>query len=614
LTTRRSRPGAALVALLGLVLAQGAFAVRLVGTGPLLRGEWIVQDDYGLHLANAMAARRLLWESGRLWGYHPGLMAGHPVGTLDSASNKLGEAVVALAAFAPPAQAFAWFLLVLFLLPPLCGWAGARLLERPHHEAVLASGLTMLLFDALREGPHPYLYFGMYAHATLLYLAPLCLALFLRGLADPRMRWTLLSAAGLALAVNLHALALAFVLPGMAVGLLVSLRRDARRGAHLLHAAVVVALAAAWNAHWIAPLLAAEPTAEEFVVPHFGDTIWALLELARGSHGALWLLGFAGLWLRRGELGARSTAALAAQAALLLVLGGAGGWLPGARLLQPARLLDAAGFLLIVPALALLPLASAEARGRRALAVVLLVVVAWPPVIAWSRVVRGDGGRLLTWESGAGERLPDDVRALVRRLAEVTSSDARIMLEDSDHDAYRHRFGYTHLPALLPFLLERELIGGPVQESRVPQHFADFSAGRAFGRPLGAFDDAALGRRLAVYNVGWVVAWSDPAVADLAGRPMLEALGRVGPYALFGVQGPRGFAVGQPGVRVDADFDRIRVTAAPPGRTVLAYHWLAGMHTEPPLPIRGVALLEDGPPLVEVENGAVADFVVRFDP
>ena len=61
-----------------LMVAHGYWVVTLLGTKPLLDGWMIIQDDYSHHLANAIRAREFFFESGRLWGYSPTLMAGFP--------------------------------------------------------------------------------------------------------------------------------------------------------------------------------------------------------------------------------------------------------------------------------------------------------------------------------------------------------------------------------------------------------------------------------------------------------------------------------------------------------------------------------------------------------
>ena len=70
------RTGALLLLYTSLATAHVFMVVRLIGPGPLLRGDRLVQDDYSYHLSSVIRVREFFVESGRLWGLQPGAHGG----------------------------------------------------------------------------------------------------------------------------------------------------------------------------------------------------------------------------------------------------------------------------------------------------------------------------------------------------------------------------------------------------------------------------------------------------------------------------------------------------------------------------------------------------------
>ena len=56
--------------------------------------------------------------------------------------------------------------------------------------------------------------------------------------------------------------------------------------------------------------------------------------------------------------------------------------------------------------------------------------------------------------------------------------------------------------------------------------------------------------------------------------------------------------------------NRLTIRDASAGRIVLKYHWLPTLRSDPPLPMRAYAVLDDPVGFIEVDNGAVQDFVI----
>jgi hypothetical protein len=543
-------------------------------------------------------------------------MAGHPAGTWDALSNHAAMVSVALWSWAPAAQVFAWTLAMVFLLPLLAGYASARALGWSPKWRLAAMGVFALAFWAMASEPGAFLRYGMYGFAGMLALVPLFLAMTGASTASPagwRSLPGLLPVA--ALGTLLHPFFLGLAGFALALGAVDAIGRR-RLGRWLAVLGTTGAGAALALGPWIPGLLHASGSLRP-AAPFFQGTLAALGQRLASPELLLWAVGGVGLvlWWRRPEE-RRHAFLFGATAALLLVLGGFGARLPGAAALEPARFLGGLSLVLTLPAVdAARRALSAETPLLRWTPAALVAASLVPGAIAVSQVASG-AERLLAWtgEPSGDGRLPPDLVQLVDALPALVSPGARLMAEDSDHDREGHMWGDGHLLALLPRKIGREVIGGPMEESRMAHHFVDFNHARFLDRTLSEYEDDELRERLSFLNVGTVVAWSDEAIADLEKRPFLDEEASFGRYRVFGVRRLPAWISGHPAVTMEASVDRIAVRDAPPGPIVLPYHWDPGWVADPPLSLFRAERLGDPVGFVGVRNGESTDFVLRFDP
>lgn len=602
---------------IGLLLGHGLSLFRWIGERPLLEGEAIVQDDYTMHLANALNARDLQQQSGRRWGFSPDHMAGYPAGLVESANNRFLELFVATVGRPLPAeQAFAWGLFLICLISPLLVYGGARVLGFGRGAALTCIVVTTLYLYSFLDGPRSYLRYGMYAYAMALFITPAAVACF-AGLAR-RPGWVAAVAASLTFAlgwtVHVHFVLLAGPPLACCVACLV-LRRERRALVWVMSA---LAGGVLLNLHWLLPLWRMRDSLAPLSSPFYQSGLHEVLydlDAARGLVRLLpWVLGVAALpgFARAHGRTAAWTFGVGAASALALTL--ATPLSPLLQGLQTARLIDGVGLFLLLPAVWLVVDWSAGRWPRWLFAAALLFTVIGPTTRSWAILLLRGEGRLVSWSETWHAPLPDDLFAMVQELRRVTDRTARVLLEDSDHRQGGHRYSMTHLPAMLPRFLERELIGGPFQDCRLVHHQVDFSAGIAFGRPLEQWQDAELRERFDTYNIGWIVTWSAGAAQDLARRPFVRFLHETGRYRLYAVDAVHSFVLQDAGALVEAKVDEIRVSNARGPVTVLKYHFMPGMRTEPPLPVTVHPVHGDPIGFISVQNGSVKSFTVRYDP
>ncbi len=101
---------------------------------------------------------------------------------------------------------------------------------------------------------------------------------------------------------------------------------------------------------------------------------------------------------------------------------------------------------------------------------------------------------------------------------------------------------------------------------------------------------------------------------DLEGRPFLTREATFGRYRVFGVKRLPAWLPDEPAARIRASIDRIDVRGAPEGPLVLPYHWDSAWVVEPEVAIERVVRFGDPVGFIGVDNGAISNFVLRYEP
>jgi hypothetical protein len=236
-----------------LLLMAYAFPVAdLLGDRPY------ASPDYQTHFRQTTMLTRVLDEHGKLWGYDPGMLAGHPVGLIFDVDNKLHFlfSYALHKAGLPLGAAFNLFTFVTCLLAPLSLWLAARMFRLAPREQLVALAFGILLWhldsaaSAWRGG---MVSFCMVSHGSIAVLG-----LYYRMLdPDEPRRWRYLLALLLLLPLNLltHVWSFAILVVPMVGLYLYAWRRRmlGTRGHLMVWGLAAFSLAA--NLHWLAPAL-----------------------------------------------------------------------------------------------------------------------------------------------------------------------------------------------------------------------------------------------------------------------------------------------------------------------------------------------------------------------
>lgn len=179
--------------------------------------------------------------------------------------------------------------------------------------------------------------------------------------------------------------------------------------------------------------------------------------------------------------------------------------------------------------------------------------------------------------------LTRDQEQLIAALKQHTTSEARILIEDSDPT--RAGWNWT---ALLPVLTDRVYLGGLDPDAGMEHSFCGMRAGKLNGRPLTewhATDREVFCRR---YNVGWVVCRTAETADWWARDPATRELGRFHDggdvIVLYEVTRVRSFVLAGSATVERADRRKLVLTDVVPneaGEVVLSYHHQPGLRAAP---------------------------------
>ena len=567
--------------------------------------------DYTLHYHQVDRARQAFEGWGKLWGYDPQMLAGHPAGALEDLTSKgLELFVIGLGKLgAGQVLAFNLFILVVHLLVPLIAFLAAWLLGLSPVQRSAAVLLWVLLwfFDSLT---HWIWYCGMISWAAGCCLALLLVALVYRTVErGPTWLWILVALLS-ALLVTVHPFGALVAVPPCAAIYLRRVRTVGRWG----HAglALTIALPVAVSSIWLTTAASMWHYVDEltnFFKPSLATVMWDFLDILEDPWDTglapvrtllrvlcLAAAGFA-LWSWRKERDPRLLP-VGLALGLTILVAYCGGLLEVTRKIQPYRLMMAATLLAAFPAAALLSDLLSPARlkqmGRGAQILLLLLSLLVIP-----RVVR-------TVLVNVPEPLPGPHRLLpgstyldmqqepLSGLFAFRPLPLRHLGSDPNHKKVRDWLNKNHpkrpgrvlvqdwvLGEYLAFASEIPILGGLEQRAI---HHADAHLFRA--HPDGDLPGKALRDYLHRYAVGLVVIRA-PLLEQLTlpklewRKDLLHFVAVVGGYRIYLTKlRPSYFLRGQ-GRLVAQKFNSLRVEGSGGEDVVLRFHWMETLRCRP---------------------------------
>ncbi|MBM4309954.1 MAG: hypothetical protein FJ119_03265 [Deltaproteobacteria bacterium] len=615
-----------IIALLFLLVTCAALICVFFSPRDMLSAEPVYSDDYTLHYSSALAARTFWGGWGRCWGYDPYLLAGFPNGALANADNKAWELVViTLGPLLGYGRAFKVYVLVSLLFFPLLLYAAARNFNLSRGQALGASVLSFFFFYL--SLPKDFVLWGMTAYIVSCFFSVYVLSLLFRLLAGSFSSglycWTIVCASLLLLNHILSPMHI--VLPA---GLLyVLFARRVSKSRLLLIAAIPFAVAAA-NMFWLVPVFdflhdkTTTPEHYEFAlqIKDFLEPFNVYVKQRRGiAHSipvlnstfieaVLMVLGIfgCGYWWRNGQR--RLASAFGGGIVFIFLVTFYGSHMPFFSQFQPQRFANALNVLLLIPAGIGLTLCLDLLFRRRSrfevlmLSAVLFVILYQPAVRPFLTIARSNLYRLNC-------TMPPPVIDLVDFLAQHTTPDGRILIEDSEfinEPGYSEPEAYygTHLPGLFPALLKREYLCGPRPMYPIKHSFASFTRGVLFDRPIADYSLQELQAAFDLFNVRWIVCWFDESCAFFDALPQyIRKAGAVDKFTVYEVLREPSFFIKGSG-RVTSDYNRIELSdvQAEDEEVIISYHWMQYLVTDSGAQLERVMIGDDPIGFIKIKN------------
>ncbi|MCI0682915.1 MAG: hypothetical protein L0Y71_12500 [Gemmataceae bacterium] len=173
--------------------------------------------------------------------------------------------------------------------------------------------------------------------------------------------------------------------------------------------------------------------------------------------------------------------------------------------------------------------------------------------------------------------------AVVARLIEATTKDARILWEDRPLARTTPRWS-----ALLPLLTQRQYLGGLDPDGFIEHSAISFLDQLLEGRHISTWTDRQLEEYCRRYNVGWVVCWTPAAIKRFTEWQGVESstplVDDVAGYLFTLQREDRSYALKGQARLLDADPRHITLGDVVPdddGVVVLSLHWQAGLRAAP---------------------------------
>ncbi len=568
------------LALLVLVGTYSAVVFHIFPLRQLANSNPFMREDYPIHFYDAAMVSSLILHKGKTWGYDPFLMAGYPIGTLYSMDNKATELFVALLRFIGPAQAFKSYVVVGYLCMPFLFWLAARNFGASREQSTF-SLCAWLVFTACEKLTVTFTAFGGFNYLFAVCLMFLLASLLYRILWQSIDRATMLWFFGGATFFWVHAYSCPlFLVLGLAVVLSCPQKIAKARIVFLL---LWVLIALLVNAPWIALTIEFWYTKTlSQAYPYFQPTgiagIWDdLIDPTMRIRKPLVLLALAGVFFSRKVPHAHRVCYIAA--AVFLVVAYLGHHIPFGGHLEAYRFVLPAFTCLCLPAGYGLGQLLALVHRRRIVPVLfMLCLVATSTLVPFRSTYPLFPASL--WSLRIHSEYDERALKLVDYLKTNTTKQGRILIEDAGYEVGGMQYFDSYFLGVLPYLIDREIIGGPQPDTPLIFHHADFTNGKLFHRSIESYTAEELSAYLDAYNIQWIVAWSTISKDVLGSLPqsMVQYVTTIDKFDIYKVAAPASFFLKGSGI-LTSSLDKLELRNCSEGEIVLKYHYVDGLKT-----------------------------------
>ncbi len=587
-----------LVYLIHLIGVLGFISFFELGSGrPLLT------DDYSFRSLILYDTRSLFKASGATWGYSPYHLAGVPYAVF-SISSKGEQLLSLLFFFLHPAELLKLYIIAVLLIFPFLMRGAAKVLTSNASSASVAGILTILFFWKF---PNISLVeWGSVSYLFVFPLALLSLGFLLRFIKNRSFLSLLLFWISGSISYLSHPSVFPVLLPPILAALAIAAQKTSKRTA----AFGLLALLGigATSLSWIIPFL----RFRSMFVPISPQAPFSVLDLCTDRDlFPFFILVFAllGIW-----------SSIRSKPELYCPLGIGIMWLmalmffltsPGFLLIQRIKYYWPFMLFLTIPASEFIAAKVKDLRKKPIpkfsliLCISLFIGLLTSDPIPFVSSLKNLFLKEKTFASSGSfptSMTPSGLDALLAWVRDKTDRSGRILMEDSPHPL--HVYWGTHLPAILPTLVKREIASSPIPEIPLSYRSTVFNNGVLFQKPIETIPPESFKNYMERYNISWIVCFSAPAKRYFKSlSPYLSQSASIDHFSCYQINRRGNFFLKGSG-KVSADFNRISLKEVKPeeGDIILKYHWFPGFRTVPERKIEKEDIEGDPAGFIKIKN------------
>ncbi len=197
-----------------------------------------------------------------------------------------------------------------------------------------------------------------------------------------------------------------------------------------------------------------------------------------------------------------------------------------------------------------------------------------------------------------------------------TSDEGRILIEGSgiwDREWKIQRYNDIYLTALIPILTKRKLASSPYPYMFLKHGYVDFKDGSLLGKPINEYSLEGIKNIFDLYNIKWVIGWSDDAEHFFSQHPDFFRKVNGGKFSYYTInKNSTYFYRGEGNIFVT--HNKILIYNLKPQKSdfVLKYHWLENIKSNPQVGVEKVEIANDPIGFIKIKNPKSSSIVLTF--
>jgi hypothetical protein len=199
--------------------------------------------------------------------------------------------------------------------------------------------------------------------------------------------------------------------------------------------------------------------------------------------------------------------------------------------------------------------------------------------------------------------VPPAIETLTAWIRENTSSDGRILVENSDFESGHQYYG-THMPYFFPLMTKREYIGNYSPYALSRDSYATFYWGYLFQRRIEEYAQSDVWPYMNLYNIKWIIVWTDASKNFFDASPdNYKFKKKIDKFYIYEVNRAGNYFIKGRG-RIKADINRIELTdlQAEDGEVIISYRWMKYLRARHEIPIDKKLMLKDPGGFIKLTN------------